>query len=363
MELIKKLYNPFIRSRVSTSKVMADVIFALLPCAVITWFAYGFYPVMVILVAAGSALVAEYLFSAVFLKNTRSIADGSAIVTAILLAFTIGPFTPLYVVAFGGAAAVIFGKMLWGGLGRNRFNPALIGREFMVIFFPAIMNSGKIWSDSARLNYESLTLFENEFLDGIFFHPGGAIGEYSPILLALGGLFLLLRKRISWHTPLAMLGTFTVLLFIFRGSGINFSLGGLILGAVYMATDMPTGTSTNAGKLYFGAMTAVVGIICLLNGVDDGYSSYMILLMNGFVVPLNWIFRTRVWGRKTEIPQRLLQGAIVTIAIILTTYLVIWIHKAELLMYPVFLYIVYTIIRFTLGRRRRDTADTTTEVA
>ncbi len=168
MQSDKTIFAPFVRKSDSTSRVMADVILALLPCIAMSYLAFGFVPVMVILVAVGSALLTEFLFSIIFSKNTESLSDGSAIISGILLAFTIAPFTPLYVVAFGGSMAVLFGKLLWGGLGRNIFNPALIGREFMTVFFPAVMASRTIWYDKTAVNISELNIFNDSFISQLF---------------------------------------------------------------------------------------------------------------------------------------------------------------------------------------------------
>ncbi len=348
MQLSKTIYNPYIRRNDTTAKVMSEVILALIPSAVIALIAYGFAPVMVILVAVGSALTGEFLFSWIFRKNTDSVADGSAIVTGILLAFTVGPFTPLYVVAFGGATAAIFGKMLWGGLGRNVFNPALVGREFMTIFFPAIMSSGVIWQDKSLIRVEHITITGHQFYDEFFYHVAGAIGEYSPFFLVVGGLFLLYRHRISWHIPFAMLTTFAVLLFAFQGDVLRFSFGGLFLGSIFMATDMPTSSCTNTGKIYFGAMVGLICILCLRNGVSNGYFSFAILIMNGFVTPVNRVFRTRVWGKEIKWWDRIWKGLALTAIIIGVAYLVILLDNNDAIMYPVLLFIVYTIVRYIL---------------
>lgn len=171
MQSDKTIFAPFVRKSDSTSRVMADVILALLPCIAMSYLAFGFVPVMVILVAVGSALLTEFLFSIIFSKNTESLSDGSAIISGILLAFTIAPFTPLYVVAFGGSMAVLFGKLLWGGLGRNIFNPALIGREFMTVFFPAVMASRTIWYDKTAVNISELNIFNDSFINQLFYKP------------------------------------------------------------------------------------------------------------------------------------------------------------------------------------------------
>lgn len=350
MNPAKTLYNPFIHKRDSTTRVMTDVIIALIPCIVMTWVAYGYTPIITMLVAIASCMLTEYLFNFFLRRDTNSLGDSSAIVTGILLAFTIGPFTPLYIVAIGGGTAILFGKMLWGGLGRNRFNPALTGREFMVVLFPSVMNSSGIWKNEAYENITSLNLFDNRFWDNLIYSPTGAMGEYSPLLLVVGGIYLLWRHRISWHIPVALLVSFSILLFIFGGDIKVLAFGGLFLGTIYMATDMPTSSSSPAGKLYYGAMVGITAIICLLMGAYRGYFSYSILILNAFVVPINWVFRTRTWGRDLKLPTRLWQGALLTIAIFATLSVVLWLHHHEALIYPVMAYAVYSILRFICSK-------------
>lgn len=341
-----KVYPPFVRANDNTSKVMTDVIYSLLPCIVMSFLAFSFVPLTVILVAIGSAMITEFIFSSLFFGKTDSLNDGSAIVTGILLAFTIAPFTPLYVVAFGGAMAVLFGKLLWGGLGRNMFNPALIGREFMTIFFPLVMTSRTIWYDKTAVNLQSIDIFGDKFFNELFFKASGAIGEYSIFFLILGGLFLLLRRRISWHIPFGLFVAFTAVLLIFSGQNITFSLGGLLLGAIFMATDMPSSASTKTGKLFYGAMIGLVAITCIINDVKYEYMSYSILILNAFVSPINWVFRPRVWGEKLDIPTRLWQGATTVGGIAAAAFAVIYLHHMDAIQYLIYAYIAFCVIRF-----------------
>lgn len=338
------IYTPFVRANDSTTRVMTDVIIALVPCILFSWLAFGSVPLMVTLVAVGSAMITEYAFSFIFKNKTDSLADGSAIVTGILLAFTIAPFTPLYVVAFGGSMAVLFGKLLWGGLGRNIFNPALVGREFMTIFFPLVMTSRTIWYDRSAVNMAELNIFDNAFVNQLIFKPSGAIGEYSILFLVVGGLYLLLRRRISWHIPFGVLTAFTIFLFIFSGHNIQFSLGGLLLGAIFMATDMPSSASTQWGKLYYGAMIGLVAIVCILNDVRYEYMSYSILLLNAFVKPINWVFRPRIWGEKLDLLTRSWQGLALTGGVLIATFAVIYLHHIGGIMYLLFAYILFCVV-------------------
>lgn len=349
----KIIYTPFVRSKDSVWEVMSDVLIALIPCTVMSYFAYGNIPFLVMLVAVLSAVIAEFVFASIFLKRLDTLKDGSALVTAILLSFTLAPFTPWYVVAFGSAMAVIFGKILWGGLGRNRFNPALVGREFMTVFFPTIMTSGTIWYNRDYLNFKDLNIFDAfgrggfiDYMNTLFFKSSGAIGEYSVLFLVLGGLFLLLRRRISWHIPFALLVTFFILLQVYSDLDIKFSIGGLLLGTIFMATDMPSSASTNSGKLYYGAMIGLVAIICLLNGIKNEYMSYSILLVNGFVVIINRAFQTQAWGVELNWVKRIAGVTVLTIGILLATFALIYLHDHDCIPYLIYIYIIFLISRF-----------------
>jgi len=358
---IKTIYAPFVRAKDSLWEVMSDVLLALIPCAVMAWFAYGEIPFFVMFIAIISALIAEFIFSSVFLNKTDSLKDGSALVTAILLTFTLAPFTPWYVVAFGSAMAVIFGKILWGGLGRNRFNPALVGREFMTVFFPAIMTSGSIWYNKDYLNFKDLNVFGAsgdsgliDYLNTLFFKSSGAIGEYSVLFLILGGIYLLLRRRISWHIPFGLLVTFFILLQIFAYKDIKFSMGGLLLGTIYMATDMPSSASTKGGKLFYGAMIGLVAMICLLNDIKHEYMSYSILLVNGFVVPINWTFKPKVWGKSIDRFRQVRLAILICAAIIVCTFALVYLHHYDCVRYLIFAFILYMIGRFCFVTMKKE---------
>ena len=362
MQLNKTLYNPFIRRKDNTTKVMLDVVIALLPCLFVSYLAFGLSPLAVVAISVGTALVSEYIFSLIFLNRTDTLNDGSAVVTGILIAFTLGAFTPWYVVSFGATMSVIFGKLLWGGLGRNIFNPALIGREFMTIFFPAVMTSGSIWYNNDHASYITIKATNNDFINQLLFKPTGAIGEYSILLLSLGGLYLLLRHRISWHIPFTLFVTFTVGLFVimyfFSEKTISFSLGGLMIGAIFMATDMPSSASTTGGKCYFGAMIGLAAIIFIFHGVRYEYMSYSILLLNGFSGMINWIFRSRVWGSKPQIAKPMGQIMGIFAVIILAVFAIIKLHEIGGIQYLLYVFILYCIIRFIVTDTRLKIADT-----
>ena len=314
---IIKRYTPHIRVKDSVPKVMGDVIIALLPAILASAAVYGLYPLLVILTSVVSAVVTEFLFSAIFFKKYDSILNLSAVVTGILLALMLAPFTPLYVVAFGGAMAIIFGKLIYSGLGRNRFNPAIVGREFMTVFFSTVMASG-------------------------------TIGEYSVLLLVLGGVYLIYRDRISWHIPVTLFITVFVGMMISRFTGINagISLGGLMLCGIYMATDMPTSSSTPHGKIYYGIMMGIVVFVFWVFKIRNEALSYAILVLNGFVPIINETFTPLMFGEDAEEVQgeKIGRGVVYAFAIIGVTILVSLIHHFGLVKYLVFIYIIYTTV-------------------
>jgi electron transport complex protein RnfD len=231
----------------------------------------------------------------------------------------------------------------------------------MTAFFPSIMASGSIWYNKDLLNVSSINIFnvfgENgftQYLNTLLYKPSGAIGEYSILLLVIGGLYLLLRRRISWHIPFGLLTTFFILTLLFQGPDMKFSLGGLLLGTIFMATDMPSSASTKAGKLYYGAMIGLVTALCLLNGIKHEYMSYSILLLNGFATLINWVFKPRVWAAKSDWIKRVWQSTLLTIAITIAAYAVIYLHQHDAVRHVIFGYILFIISRFCFITMKRE---------
>lgn len=343
------IFNPFIRTKDTTAKVMLDVIIALVPAIVMAYMAFGLHALSLLAVSAGSALVAEYVFSLVFLGRSDTLCDLSAIVTGLLLAFTLGAFTPLHVVAFGAAAAVVLGKLMFGGMGCNHFNPALVGREMMTVFFPSVMTSGFIWYNADAVNHASLTL-TGGFADALLFNPSGAVGEYSIAALFVGGLYLVMRNRISWHIPFSLFFVFTAGLLVARAfspdATVSFSLGGLMLGAVFMATDMPSSASTAAGKCYYGGMIGATALLFILLGQKYEYMSFSILLLNGFSGVINSLFRPRSWGEERGLSCRLPRMILLTVAILAAMLAVALIAGAGQIQYVIYAYVLYAVYSF-----------------
>lgn len=348
--------NPFIKPKKNTVQaVMLDVIIALLPIAAVAYMAYGLIAIRIMLTAVASCMVADFLFNAIYAKKYTTFLDGSAIITALLLCFTLSPLTPWYVVAFGSFCAIVFGKFLWGGLGKNRFNPALAGREFMAAFFP-IMSSAAIWATNSTVSIRQSDVLTQgglllNYSNNLLYKTGGALGEYSVVLIFLGGLYLLLRKRISWHIPFALLTTFLVCVWMayFYGIDLAYSLSGLLLGSLFMATDMPSSPNGPVGMLYYGGMIGLVAAIFIAGGIRFEYLSYSILLLNGFTPFINQIFRPRAWGEKTDYTAKTEQIFFASVAIIAAAFAVISLHYYGLMQYVVYVYIIYIIFKFNFS--------------
>lgn len=347
--------NPHIKSRFNTTQlVMLDVIIALLPLVFVSILAYGKTAISLISVAVVSALLTDFIFSSILLKKRTTILDGSAIVTALLLSFTLSPGTPWFIVAFGSFAAILFGKIVWGGLGKNRFNPALVGREFIAVFFASTMTSPNIWKNNDLVNVSVSSVWNNlnetvlsEHFSKIIYKTSGALGEYSVLCIAIGGLYLLLRNRISWHIPFSLLTGFVLLLWITDATDLRFSIAGILLGTVFMATDMPSSPITKYGKLYYGFMIGICIYLFIIGGCSTEYMSYAILLMNGFSNQISQTFQPRVWGSTLDWQKRTEAIFMLTIKILAFALAIISLNYYGFTQYMVFIYLVYVIIKFT----------------
>lgn len=279
---------PQISSAVTTHIIMRDVLVALIPAALAAVAFFGVRALVVIMVSVASCVGFEYLWCRVR-KTPQTISDLSAAVTGVLLAFNVPSTIPLYMVVIGAFVAIVMTKELFGGIGRNFANPAIVGRIFLAVAFPVAMTTFvqptpwfthpvDIVSSATPLAASSgpVTLFE------LFIgQHAGVLGETSVLALLLGMVFLLVRPVITWHTPTAYAAT-VVLLSILTGHDplVQLCSGGLALGAIYMATDYSSGPATKRGKLIFGIGCGL--ITCLIRfwgNLNEGVA-YSILFMN-----------------------------------------------------------------------------------
>lgn len=317
--------SPHVRGELSTPKIMQEVIWALIPAMVVSFIVFGVGAVWVTLVAVLSCMATEHLIQKYLLKQSNSLNDYSAILTGILLAFNLPSNLPWWMTMLGSVMAIGVGKMSFGGLGKNPFNPALVGRVFLLTSFPAQMTT---WPTPAFFNLQidgktgatPLTLLKASLKGGIpladmvakmpsyenifLGFMGGSLGEVSAIALTIGGLYLLFKRIISWHIPVSYLLT----VFLFAGVMwlynpqhyidplFHIMAGGLLLGAFFMATDMVTSPMTPKGMLLFGFGCGILTfLIRTWGGYPEGVS-FAILIMNGLTPLINKFCKPKKFG-------------------------------------------------------------------
>lgn len=294
--------SPHVRDVTTVSNIMWSVVKALIPAVLAAVYFFGFQAFAIIATSVIGCIVTEYLFQSVRGKKI-TINDGSAVITGVLLALTLPPTSPLWMVLVGSVVAIGLGKHVFGGLGHNPFNPALVGRAFILAAYPVRMTN---WIKPIRMidvttsatplsivNQGAPVDYWNLFIGNI----GGSLGETSALALLLGGAYLIYKGYINWRIPAAVLSTVFILSFIAGYDPIaHLFAGGLILGAFYMATDMVTSPITKRGRWIFGiGIGLIVVIIRLWGGYPEGVL-YSILLMNTTVPLLDRYMRPRSFG-------------------------------------------------------------------
>jgi electron transport complex protein RnfD len=284
------------------------VILALLPAGIAGIYIYGLCSLKVMLASIISCVLSELIFLKLRNKDPKAVLDGSALLTGLLLAYNLPPEIPFWIPIVGGAVSIILGKQIFGGLGHNIFNPALVGRVFLQISWPVYLTTWKNprWavhavSTATPLAKESRGVFS--YADLFLGNHGGCIGEVCILMLLIGVAFLIFKKIISFHTPLSFIGTVMALTWVFGGDGFfkgdfifHLLSGGLVLGAFFMATDYVTGPLTKTGKIVFGIGCGILTVIIRLKGSYPEGVSYAILFMNAMVPLIDRYTKTRTYG-------------------------------------------------------------------
>lgn len=322
--------SPHVHSDITSKRIMYDVVIALIPAFLVSVYVFGIGALIVTSVAVISCLIFEYLIQKYLLKTAVTISDGSALITGILLAFNLPSNLPIWMVIVGSLVAIGIAKMSFGGLGFNIFNPALVGRVFLLVSFPVQMT---MWPTVFENNVSVVDAVTGAtplgiIKEGLMFgetitdlssrlpstmemflgSTGGSLGEMSALALLLGGLYLLIRKVITWHIPLTMLATMAVMTGIFwlinpeqyANPMIHILTGGAILGAFFMATDLVTSPMTKKGMIIFAIGIGVITVVIRLFGAYPEGVSFAILIMNAFVPLINSNFKPRRFGTKIK---------------------------------------------------------------
>ncbi len=322
--------SPHVSGDYSVKKIMYGVILALMPAFAASVYYFGISAIIVTAVAVVSSVVFEYLIQKYIIKKEPTITDGSAILTGLLLAFNIPSNLPIWIIIIGAFVAIAVGKMSFGGLGQNPFNPALVGRVFLLISFPVQMTT---WPKPLEFatkyidaetgatplaflkeglkNGESVSSLMSKLpshMDMFLGHLGGSMGEISAIALLIGFAYMLYKKIITWHIPVYTLGT----IFVFSGimhlaSPEKFAdpmfhllTGGAMLGAIFMATDMVTSPMTYKGMAIFGIGIGVITVLIRTFGAYPEGVSFAILIMNAFVPIINLYVKPKRFGEEVK---------------------------------------------------------------
>ena len=309
---------------------MYGVVIALLPALVVSILFFGLGAIMVTLLSVAFCVLFEYLIQKFILQTEVRITDGSAIVTGLLLAFNVPSNLPWWILLIGSIVAIGVGKMTFGGLGNNPFNPALVGRVFLLISFPVQMTSwpvptglstGYVDANTGATALgiikeglktgESLTTLMHKipsYYDMFIGKMGGSMGEVAAAALLLGLFYMLSKKIITWHIPvtiLATVGIFTGILWMvnpekFANPLFHLLTGGILLGAIFMATDYVTSPMIPKGMIIYGIGIGVITVIIRTFGAYPEGVSFAILIMNGFTPLINRYVKPKRFGEEVK---------------------------------------------------------------
>lgn len=322
--------SPHVYEDTTVKRLMIDVIIALLPALAISIYFFGMGAIIVTLTAVVSCLLFEWLIQKYLLKKEPSITDGSAVVTGLLLAFNLPANLPIGIIIIGSLVAIGIAKMSFGGLGNNPFNPALVGRVFLLISFPVKMTS---WPQPIGFNNSYIDALTgatplgvmkeglgagktvSALMDKIpshmelfYGHMGGSMGEIAAVALLIGFAYLLIRKVITWHIPVSIIATITIFTGILwminpeTNADPLFHLltGGVMLGAIYMATDYVTSPMSIKGMWIYGIGIGVITVLIRVFGAYPEGVSFAILIMNAFVPLINAYIKPKRFGEEVK---------------------------------------------------------------
>ena len=297
-EMLTVSSSPHIKRPDTTRGIMSDVVIALAPAATYGCILFGLRALAVLITSVGVAVLSEFLWNKA-LKKPDTIKDMSAVVTGLLLGMNLPPTLPLWQAAIGSVAAIIVVKQMFGGLGHNFANPAIAARIMLLVSFPAAMTrftepvSDAVTSATPLAGTAGALSFKTLF----FGMHAGSIGETSAFLLIVGGLYLVIRRVITPIIPVCFIGT-VALLSLIAGENVMLSVfgGGLILGAVFMATDYTTSPTTPLGKAVFAVGCGIITFVIRKFGSLPEGVSYSILLMNILVPHINRFTLSKPFG-------------------------------------------------------------------
>lgn len=308
--------SPHIHIPRTVSWCMWQVVLALTPALACALYFFGIGAAIVIVTSVLGCIATEYLITRYLFGAKPTIANGSAVLTGLLLACNLPSNLPVWIVLIGAVVAIGIGKMPFGGLGCNIFNPALVGRVFLLISFPAQMTSWPLplqntWNyiDATTgatilgaIKLDEISPDAVDLWSKALGNAGGSLGEVGGIALLLGLVYMLVRRIISWHIPVSILATVSLFsLAIGVDPFVQVMSGGLLLGAIFMATDYVTSPMCHRGMLLYGVMIGILTVIIRQWGAYPEGMSFAILIMNGFTPLINRYVKPRRFGERRSV--------------------------------------------------------------
>lgn len=323
---------PHVHGDESTRKIMKDVLIALAPSMLVAVYFYGLSAIKLLLVAVIACMGVEFLIQKYLMRTKVTVTDLSAAVTGVLLALNLPPTAPWWVIVIGSVVAIGVAKMTFGGLGHNIFNPALVGRVFLLISFPVIMTDWTVPASWFRPGMDAVTgatplaLIKEGLAQGqtveqilsanpdlsygqmLFARAGGSAGEASALAIILGFVYLLIRRVIRPHIPVTIVLTIAVMTGIFwlidpsqyTDPLFNILTGGVLLGSVFMATDYVTSPMTTKGMVIYGVGIGIITVLIRFFGSYPEGVSFAILIMNSIVPLLNKYIKPARFGKEVS---------------------------------------------------------------
>jgi len=310
--------SPHVHSGNSVQGCMRDVLIALVPALLVSFYFFGVGAAVVTLTSVAACVLTEFLIQKFVLKGSTSVCDLSAVLTGVLLAFNLPSNLPIWIIIIGAVVAIGIGKMAFGGIGANIFNPALTGRIFLLIAYPVDMTT---WPVSGQMGYVDvetgatpLALFTRimagdstaadqlpSAIDMLVGATGGAMGEVCAIALLLGFVYMLIRKTITWHIPVSIFASAFVMALLCYDFNVEYAVlqllsGGMMFGAIFMATDYVTSPMNNKGCVIYGICIGALTIIIRRFGAYPEGMSFAIFIMNAFVPLINTYVKPTRFG-------------------------------------------------------------------
>lgn len=312
--------SPHVHSGSSISKCMWQVVIAMVPALAIAIYTFGLPALSVILISVAACVLTEWAIEKFCFHRPSTISNGSAIITGLLLAMNLPSILPWWMVIIGAIVAIGIGKMSFGGLGQNIWNPALVGRVFLLLSFPAAMTTWPTTVGSgvdavsgatvdatsgatllSYLNADEAGQTTFNMMDMLIGHMNGSLGEVGSIAILIGLAYLLIARVITWHIPVSILASAALFSWLFGGNPLlDLLAGGLLLGAVFMATDYTTSPMTPLGQIIYGVCIGAITMVIRRFGSYPEGVSFAILLMNSFTPLINRYCHPRVLGERRK---------------------------------------------------------------